>query len=536
VSQKSAVTSVTAQSGEVVSLAERMGYLQALRVAFAAAVLVATLLGTRVVGATLQNLLPITAGYLLLSATSEGLRRLGKGRGLTVIGGMLLIDGLYLAWVMYSTGGTQSPLRFLVYLHLIAVTLLASYRTGLKVTLWHTLLFFVVYYAQAAEILDPKEQVGALPGTGSGFQRLSVFNVMAFWMVALGTAAFSALNERELRRRKVDVEALAAMASKLESEAPTPQEIAQTLLSEIGESFGFKRGVVLAGASGDLQLLAFSGPGEAPSDPGSEDPVIADAFRARSPLLRKQFDGDVDKRLATLMPMARNVVVVPLFAEGNPIGVLAAEYPQKTGRIERRIVAMLSQFAAHASLALRNAWLLQQVQKMADTDALTGVANRRMFEETLARELSRSMRNGEQVTLMMIDVDHFKKFNDEYGHLAGDAILRGVGRKLVEGSRDFDTPARYGGEEFAVILPSCSSRESLAVTERLRKSISAIEAPSKVTASAGVATFPIHASDPDSLIKAADEALYESKRSGRDRVTRSRRRASKPAVSLRTDE
>jgi diguanylate cyclase (GGDEF)-like protein len=126
---------------------------------------------------------------------------------------------------------------------------------------------------------------------------------------------------------------------------------------------------------------------------------------------------------------------------------------------------------------------------------------------------------------MMVDVDHFKKFNDTYGHQAGDDVLKLVGGALDEASRDFDIPARYGGEEFAVILPACPSRESLVVAERLRAQVCQVDAVAPVTASAGVATFPTHASNVESLIKAADEALYESKRLGRDRLTRSRRRA-----------
>jgi diguanylate cyclase (GGDEF)-like protein len=155
---------------------------------------------------------------------------------------------------------------------------------------------------------------------------------------------------------------------------------------------------------------------------------------------------------------------------------------------------------------------------------LTGISNRRTFESTLERELSRATRNGEQLTLAMFDIDHFKKLNDTYGHQTGDDVLKKVAAALAEACRDFDTPARYGGEEFALILPSCSTKESLAVGERLRAAISEIDAVRAITASAGVATFPIHASDAQSLIKAADEALYESKRGGRDRVTRSRRR------------
>jgi len=130
------------------------------------------------------------------------------------------------------------------------------------------------------------------------------------------------------------------------------------------------------------------------------------------------------------------------------------------------------------------------------------------------------------VTLMMVDIDHFKAVNDTHGHQMGDEILKKVAASLVDGCRDFDVPARYGGEEFAVILPSCSSKESLVVAERLRRAIGESENAVPITASAGVATFPTHAGDPQKLIAAADEALYESKRAGRDRVTRSRRRAS----------
>jgi len=502
-----------------------MGFLQALRVAFACAVVLSSLFASRVVGASFEDLSLVTAAYLLFSAASEGARRLGKGRGLTVVGGMLLLDGVYLAWIMYSTGGVQSPLRFLVFLHIISVTLLASYRTGLKITLWHTLLYFVVFYAQAAGILEVKENIpGALPGTGSLFQNLSIFNVAAFWLVAGGTATFSALNERELRRRKRDLEVLAEMAADLE-EAVAPSAIAELLVHKVVEAFGFSRGVVIAGQDNAATLLAYLGPGEPPTVEPGLDPVMAQALSTRHPLLVKQIDADADRRLGATLPFARNVVVAPLVAEGQHLGVLAVEHSAKTGRIERRVVEMVSQFTAHAALALRNAWLLEQVQRMADTDALTGIANRRTFEENLVKEISRASRLGEEVTLMMLDVDHFKNFNDTYGHQAGDDALREVAQSLAAACRIFDTPARYGGEEFAVILPSCSAAESMAVAERLRGGLANIKAPIPITASVGIATFPLNANEAQGLIRTADEALYESKRSGRDRSTRSAKRA-----------
>jgi diguanylate cyclase (GGDEF)-like protein len=124
----------------------------------------------------------------------------------------------------------------------------------------------------------------------------------------------------------------------------------------------------------------------------------------------------------------------------------------------------------------------------------------------------------------MIDIDHFKAINDRHGHPAGDEVLRRVSKALKDQCRAFDTPARFGGEEFAVVLPACTSKESIGVAERLRQGMARIDMDFTVTASAGIATFPTHASDAEALVRAADAALYESKENGRDQTTRSRRR------------
>ena len=525
------------QANEMVSLAERMNYLQALRVGFAVVVLASALLATKVVGASIADVVLATAAYIVASAGLEAARKMSTGRSLHLISGGLLLDGIYLAWAMYATGGTQSPLRFLVYLHLVAVSLLAAYRTGIKMALWHSLLFFVVFYAQAAELLTPTETAGGLSPNSPEFARVSVFNVMAMWLIAIGTAAFSSINERELRRRRGDLEDLTRMAGRLE-DANEPAEVAQTFLDAVSESFGFKRGVVLGAKEASSEILAYRGPGDSNPIMSGVDKIVSEVWETQETALLATLETSDNPRLAGLLPFGKNLVVVPLHADHSPVGVLVLENPSERGsKIERRVVQMVNQFASHAALSLRNAALQQQVKRLADTDGLTGLPNRRTFESVLEKELSRSARNGEPVTLMMVDVDHFKKFNDTYGHQTGDDVLKLVGAALTHASRDFDTPARYGGEEFAVILPACSSKESLAVAERLRAQVCKVETVAPVTASAGVATYPTHAGDAAALIKAADEALYESKRAGRDRITRSRRRSTKkdaPAEAVET--
>jgi diguanylate cyclase (GGDEF)-like protein len=509
------------QPSGLVPLADRTGYMQMLRVALCLVTLAAGAFAPRAVGVSMSQLALATLPYLFGSLALEWIRRAGKGRGLMLIGASLLIDGLFLAWLTYLTGGTESPFRFLIYLHLMSVTLLASYRTGLKIALWHSLLFFVVFYAQAAGLLEPIESTSAALADGtSRFREASVFNVLVFWLVALGTAFFSSLNERELRRRRADMEALAAMAAELD-ETTDPNDIARILLKTVKEAFGLEPGIVLGIRRGTRSRLVPLDADE-PNDEGvGIDAVVKKAWDTREIVLVKELDHASDPQLATLLPGARYVVVVPLIAEGHPLGVLAVQNSSRIrSSIELRVVTVLAQLASHAALALRNARLLQEVRQMAATDPLTSLANRRTFDKALEKELSRARRRGDQVSLVMVDIDHFKVFNDTYGHQAGDELLKAVAQALTRAARDFDIVARYGGEEFAVILPSCSWEDSLSAAERLRKAVSEVRSHAAVTASAGVATFPIHAADGAAVIRAADIALYESKKAGRDRVTR----------------
>ena len=167
-----------------------------------------------------------------------------------------------------------------------------------------------------------------------------------------------------------------------------------------------------------------------------------------------------------------------------------------------------------------------ELERLSVTDELTGLANRRRLTAELERELRRSGRHGRPVSILMLDVDHFKHFNDTYGHPAGDAVLKRLASTVRECVRDVDTVARYGGEEFTVILPETPVAEAARVAERIRASAEqdrftpeGESVPLNVTVSIGYAWFPENAGTPDALIEAADQALYRSKESGRNRVT-----------------
>lgn len=498
---------------------ERVGYLQLLRIAFCLLAVASATFAPEALGAHPRDFAVPTLIYLGVIGMFEAVRKTRLGNVVTITG-MMLTDGFYLAWITYASGAAQSPLRFLLYLHVIAVTLLVSHKAGVKIAWWHSLLIFTVFHAQLTGLIPARGvSAAAFDDGGLGIYQPSLFNAIALWLVALGTAPFSSLNERELRRRKGDLEVLADTARDFENTSNAPQ-VATVLVERVCEGFGFARGVVLAGQDGALSVVGRYGPVEpGPTGVVEIDDAVARAWEARDTLLIGTL-GPKDPVLNALLPGAKNVLVAPLVADGQPLGVLVVEQSgEKGGLIQRRIVSMVGQFASHGALAMRNAWLLEQVQRLAATDALTGIANRRTFEKTLGAEISRAARSRSDVTLIMLDIDRFKSLNDQYGHQAGDEVLARVGEGLRKACRDSDTPARYGGEEFAVLMPGCSPEEAIVAAERLRKKIAEMETVRPITFSAGIATFPIHAVSPDDLIARADDALYQSKRSGRDRAT-----------------
>jgi diguanylate cyclase (GGDEF)-like protein len=221
-----------------------------------------------------------------------------------------------------------------------------------------------------------------------------------------------------------------------------------------------------------------------------------------------------------------SAICVPMLAQGEALGVLHMAGAAELGdRVLTPVAQRLAVAAAEAcALALASIRLREKLADQSLRDSLTGLYNRRYAEETLLREIARAKRDASPLSVVMLDLDHFKRFNDEFGHDAGDMALREAATVLVESVRTSDVVSRVGGEEFLLLLPGASIEAALGKVERVREKMKGLELFHRgrrlppLTFSAGVAGFPINGVTPEPLLRAADKALYEAKHAGRDQT------------------
>jgi len=247
-------------------------------------------------------------------------------------------------------------------------------------------------------------------------------------------------------------------------------------------------------------------------------------YRAEPLCVTDVFQNGRMSRLACMRAGFRSFCAVPLRAEGQVLGVMSLHSRQERQLLPRE-QDLLAAIGNQVAVALVNVRLYAEVQRLATTDPLTGLANRRVLEQRLEEEARRARRYQRPLSLIMADLDHFKVYNDTYGHPAGDVVLQEVANLLRANVRETDLVVRYGGEEFAVLLPETSLAGALAVAEKLRIAVENHPFPrrealpgGRLTISLGVATFPEEVGEPEALIRYADEALYRAKESGRNRV------------------
>jgi len=226
--------------------------------------------------------------------------------------------------------------------------------------------------------------------------------------------------------------------------------------------------------------------------------------------------------------VAAETLCLPMVAQGELLGLLhivsampGGGDPDGIGDLAERVIL---QVAEATSMAIANLKLRDTLRQQSIRDPLTGLYNRRFLEESLGRELALAQRKGDSLATFMLDVDHFKRFNDSYGHEAGDAVLRTLGRTLKEMARASDIVCRFGGEEFTAVLIGARLDGAVEWGDRLMSRVRKLDTKGggqplgRITISMGLALYPGHGQDIETLLQAADVALYEAKRSGRDRL------------------
>jgi diguanylate cyclase (GGDEF)-like protein len=336
----------------------------------------------------------------------------------------------------------------------------------------------------------------------------------------------NAQNQRDAEARQQLAETLRTVTGALTSTLNLT-EVIERLLESLAEIISYDSSEVMLIQGNEIQVIA--GRGNPVSEttrqrsiPLGENALYAEILRTRQPIVLT--DAQQEPRFVHYedFGIIRGWIGVPLIYKDEVIGLLSVDSlsPGTYGQSEADITFT---FAGQAAIAIENARLFGEVQRLATTDSLTGIHTRRHFFSLAEQEFKRSLRYGKALSAIMLDVDHFKHVNDNFGHAVGDAVLIHIAACCVENIRQADILGRYGGEEFAIILPETDLQAACEVAERLRQNVarSPIEINREsvsVTVSLGVATLVGETRDTLSLLSEADDALYAAKSQGRNRV------------------
>lgn len=425
------------------------------------------------------------------------------------------------------TGGISSPYFFVFYFPIV----MSGLRFGLPVSLVLSLLVSAAYTALARSVFSA-------PGL------LTAITLSFPFVALLGGAADLTLNQntRQLARRIRELDSLMDISRMLE----TSLDLATTLnliMLNAPEALKFSRCAIYLASADDEGVLCLQNRYlNALLPPLMPRLVVAPDFRDRRRYFYDQalvFDaGQVKMPPSNVIgpdeavifdPAGSQAVYAPIRGAEGLIGMLCFSRKPGDESFSANDIAAAVRYASHVGLSLQQALYRDRLEQMAFNDTITGLANFRYIERRLGEEISRSNRNNYPLSVILIDIDHFKKFNDLYGHQAGDAVLSQVGAVLKSILREADTPARYGGEEFVIVCPETTVSQAATVMERVRDAIASTDmvlpssgnekrAHVRVTVSVGSATFPVDANSSFDLIRLADKALYAAKSAGRNRT------------------
>ncbi len=299
------------------------------------------------------------------------------------------------------------------------------------------------------------------------------------------------------------------------ADATTPDVIHRVIVSHLADAMGGQECQIVQRRGESLAVVA-----------SSEETTAADGCEIESEELRRLIREAYESRRQVVRERtgragsSRIAIAVPIVVEHEVFGFIHFPGEEALARPSEVTLQMLDVVAGATASSLRNARALEEMKKMARTDFLTGLANHRHFQSTLSREVGRARRHSRPLSLLLIDLDLLKTVNDRFGHQAGDAVIRAVARRIQQTCREIDFAARYGGEEFVVILPETGLDGALLAAERIRRAIEHTEVGEigRISASIGVANYPVNATNRDDLIRIADQALYVAKDAGRNQV------------------
>lgn len=336
-----------------------------------------------------------------------------------------------------------------------------------------------------------------------------------------------------LKERSQRATLLATIGELLQS-CHTREEVFAAALGFAPKVFPSRRGAIaLFNASHNLVEVAGHWR-ECQISSSSFEPESSWALRTGHPHL--VLAGDNTARCTHATGVESTYLCVPILAQGEALGILHIQATDQDPNLGEAEMSFNTTFAAQIGLSVANIRLREALRAQSTKDPLTGLYNRRYLQEMLEREIRRAIRSEQALGVLMLDLDHFKNFNDTYGHEAGDTVVRETGAFLVRRIRAEDFVCRYGGEEFVVILPTADIRAAAARAERIRSKIRDLvvmhdgRSLGLVTVSIGVAALPTHGTNEKDLLQAADAVLYRAKREGRDRVV-----AANPVVTAQQE-
>lgn len=368
-----------------------------------------------------------------------------------------------------------------------------------------------------------EESYEALPGWIRNLSVLmGLFMGAIFFIIATNMGRLNSLVEREKAHVGL-LNDLRAYASKMLNSI-SEEEVGNTFLQHVGRRWDVSRVFIrlVNSERGDGQLYRLP-PGEA----GAEEDFALEkckAYITGKPLVFNSREDGPACNNGYIKDGVPSYICFPLNVGGRTIGVVHLS-GRTTDYWDSENISMLQSYLDYLAPAISNLQHLQMLEEKAFEDQLTGLKNRRFLEEFLSHQVKVARRQDQPLSVLMLDIDHFKYFNDKYGHDAGDLVLKIFAKSVGDCLRESDLAARYGGEEFTVVLVNTGAVKAHEVAERIRDRVSGLELtrismadPPRITVSIGVSAFPDQGTDPRELIKAADRALYVAKESGRNRV------------------